>query len=51
MTDLEYDSTTRICNRCNQPRPQTEGICPNCGCPEFRLARKRKKKEEWKDDD
>lgn len=32
----------RRCNRCNETRPGSEGVCGRCGCPEFKLDPKEK---------
>jgi hypothetical protein len=29
---------TRLCNRCNESK-QSNGPCPKCGCPEFRIVK------------
>lgn len=34
---MTLPTTNRRCNRCNKDYLPTDGRCPTCGCPEFRL--------------
>lgn len=42
---LPFEPPPRFCNRCNAEK-SSNGPCPRCGCPEYRIVRGEPPKKE-----